>query len=261
MTNGVSTGKPKASAGFVMLPNWVLRDSDLDANELLVYLALFNRIDKRGYAYPGKTLIAKEARMSIPTVKRTLKKLEARRLIEIHHRQLEHGKNNSNMYRVATFEREKPVDNSEGASGQSVHTWGHSDPTLGSHGPDPGVMVIPKEDPVEEDPIEEDSEVGTTSRRAFSFTESSDVATSSQLDYLHDLHIHYANEVPTENTKHQWSEFTTEQATYVINRYLQEIPRYDAYEGPEYGEDTFTKLSAKGQEWAEVGFIPEAKAS
>jgi len=264
VTNGASAGKAKASAGFVLLPNWVLRDSNLDANELLVYLALFNHIDKDGYAHPGKTRIAKEARMSVATVKRTLPKLAERGLISIQHRPLEHGKHDSNRYRVATFERERPVDNSAllaASAVQFVHTPVHSDPTPGSQGADPGVTVSPKEDPLEEDPLEEDSEVGTASRRDFSFSDpSSDKASQGQLDYLKDLHIHYANELPTAVATRQWSELTSGRATHVINEYLKRIPRYDSYEGPEYGDDLYNKLSDKGKEWADTGFIPEMSA-
>ncbi|MBX0299399.1 helix-turn-helix domain-containing protein [Cryobacterium sp. 1639] len=250
-----------ANAGFLIIPNWVIRDSTLDGHELLVYMALFNHVDRKGYAFPGKARIAKEARMSVPTVKRTLKKLEARGLIEIRQRPLEYGKHNSNMYRVATFAREQPVDNSMGATGQSVHTWGHTDPTPGSHRPDPRFTQTPKEDTHEEDTREENSE-GQTSLTAnvFSFPEASDGATTSQLEYLHDLHIHYANEVAPDNTKRQWAALTSEKATEVINSYLKFIPRYDSYEGPEYGDDNYFKLSPAGREYADTGFLPEGRA-
>ena len=62
--------------GFSIIPHWVVRDSDLDAHELLVYLAILNRANKYGIAWPSIATIVKESRTSESTVRRTIKRLE-----------------------------------------------------------------------------------------------------------------------------------------------------------------------------------------
>ena len=66
---------------FQIIPHWIMRDSNLDRNELLVFLALNGRADKHGVAFPSYSTIAHEARLSERTVEGVVKRLIARGLI------------------------------------------------------------------------------------------------------------------------------------------------------------------------------------
>mgnify|MGYP002277408912 CR=1 FL=1 len=88
--------------GFSIIPNWVIRESDLDAHELLTYLALLNRADKAGRTWPAISTIARESRTSESTVRRTLKKLIERGFVEVERRKNAAG-DQSNLYTIRVF--------------------------------------------------------------------------------------------------------------------------------------------------------------
>ncbi|GIG54541.1 helix-turn-helix domain-containing protein [Demequina activiva] len=78
-------------------------ESDLDHHELVVYIALLTHRSDAGEAWPSRTTLARESKVSLDSVKRTLRKLEARGLIEITRRK--NGKQNaSNLYRVDIYD-------------------------------------------------------------------------------------------------------------------------------------------------------------
>ena len=247
-----AAGTPPSEGGFSIIPNWVIRDSDLTAHELLVYIALLNRANSDGLAWPSVPRIARESRTSVTTVKRTIRSLEARQLVSKQVRPRGDGSNDTNVYRVAVFTRTP--------SAVRPKPSGHREPTLRPDRANPGTTVNYKEDPVEEEPSEEDvrSALKRGHANSSSFVDTS--STETQLLYLYDLHIHYNNEVPTKSVKARWAKLDKFEAQALIKRYLQEIPRYDAYEGPEYGEPTYEALSDVGKLWADTGMIPEAAA-
>ena len=226
-----------------------MRESDLTKNELLVYMALLNRADANGDAWPSVPLIAKESRTSPRTVQTTIKLLQRRGLVTKRLRPRGDGTNQSNMYRVAIFKRKQ-------AEGGRNHS------TMGVQGlQPPGAGVAGEEDPVEVNPVEEDMRSALTIGRDFSFVladASSATATAKQLGYISDLHLHYNNRMPSAALRARWAALSGQQATTLIEQYLREVPRYDSYEGPEAGEPTYDALSATGQQWADAYLIPEA---
>ncbi|MBG6237395.1 hypothetical protein IWX78_000338 [Mycetocola sp. CAN_C7] len=256
-----------ANESFTMIPNWVIRDYDFDANELLVYLALLNHRDHTtGTAYPSISTIAKESRTSPRTVRRTLPMLEQRGIIKVTRRPLGNGNNDRNLYSVGTFSRQPPVDNSRRKKGPRFESAsedpippGTVPPPTGSVPPPPGGSVAPKEEPPTSRTNEEDLRSELSSQRAISFDVHSPLATQQQLDYLNDLFIHFSSEIPSEHNVKQWQRMSTGEAAILIDAYHKQMPRYDEYEGPDYGDDAYSALSPKGQEWADTGFIPELR--
>ena len=236
--------------GFSIIPNWVIRDSNLTGNEILVYIALLNRANSKGLAWPATARIAKESRTSLSTVKRTIKSLEGRGLLTKQLRPRGDGSNDSNVYHVAMFERTPPGPNHPFIAGRGVQ----GEPGRGPQGTNPGSSVDRKEDTQEEDPIEEDLRSELLSGRALSFIEIQ--TTNKQVQYLHDLFIHFNNEAPSNNLTSRWEAMSKEEATNLINQYLAQIPRYDEYEGPDSSDPAFEALSETGKQWAETGMIP-----
>lgn len=89
--------------GFSVVPNWVIRDTDLDAYELLVLVALLNRADHAGRCWPGIKLIAKEARCSERKVGQALDSLEKRGLVNRIPQYKDDGSRTANQYVVQPF--------------------------------------------------------------------------------------------------------------------------------------------------------------
>lgn len=253
---------------FTLLPNWVIRDGILDAYEMAVYLVLLSHRDhKTGTAFPGFDKIKKQSRLSRNTVIRTIPKLEARGLITVTRRKRGNGKNDPNLYKVAVFNRNRSVDNLPPKKGprfedDSEDPLGSAPERLPSAPEGPGSSAP---EGLEEEPsLTKTNELNIRSElksgREFSFDVYDDKASQKQLDYLHELFIHFNNETPSEANKSQWASFTVQKAAIVIDGYLSQMARYDAYEGPEEGEDAYKALSPKGQQWADTGFIPDIKA-
>lgn len=93
---------------------------------------------------------------------------------------------------------------------------------------------------------------------SFSFAIPQKQTTSKQLQYLHDLHIHLTGDIVPTPAARQWEQMPTDDATDLIRRYLQRIPRYQEYEGPEYGTPAYDALSDEGKRWADSGMIPDS---
>lgn len=127
------------TTGWTALPTWVLRDSELSANAILVLLALASRVNKAGVCWPKHKTIAAEARRSVPTVKRALAELRDAGLIEWHTLRREDGGDSSNEYRLTL-----------------THPVGHTEPPPSSDRPTPSLSVSDQElEPEELDPTEE----------------------------------------------------------------------------------------------------------
>lgn len=90
----------EADTGYSVVPNWVVRDSDLTKYELLVFIALLNRANSRGEAWPSLATLEREARASRDSVLRALRTLEERGLVDVVKRYRDDGSQTSNLYVV-----------------------------------------------------------------------------------------------------------------------------------------------------------------
>ncbi|WP_144797720.1 helix-turn-helix domain-containing protein [Microbacterium paludicola] len=272
--------------GFVRIPNWLIDDSDLSAHELLVYTVLLRfRDPKTGKCFPGMTTIADRARISRKSVERTIPLLEKRGIVRVERRSTVTD-NKPNMYEVSVA-TEKPesiwassargrrvpkrvrtnVSESVGkgvtfepTDSESVPTDSLSVPTDSESVP-PQTPSLPKKihgrssnEEIHEQAIRSTLQSGPVN---FSFNIETPRATEKQLTYLHDLHIHLTGHIPNTRNTDKWAALTLSEAQQLIGQYLRQIPRYDAYEGPEYGDPAYDALTPIGKQWADSGFIPD----
>lgn len=97
---------PAGATGWVAMPLWVLRETDLPANAVLVLLALLGRTNATGVCWPSHQTIAADAHVSPSTVKRALEALRSAGLVTWTVRQDDASARSSNLYRVHV---ERPV--------------------------------------------------------------------------------------------------------------------------------------------------------
>lgn len=261
---------------FTKVPHWLIRESDLlDGNELLLYLAMLSRADKKGICYPSVSLLAREARMSESTVRRTRKRLVAKGLVTVTRRRIGDSRNDSNLYQVALpkrpavkFTQTDPVDNALPEVQDDVLNGSHGDwggvtvtppPSHGDWGD--GSTVTGEEEPVKEDPLKKTLRL-TQERNQdelFAFEEKPK-ATAKQLDYLNDLHIFLTEHIPDTRSKTKWADLSTAEATGLIDTYWSQIDRgrggmwesaVDEY------HSAFKGLSPMGRRWIANGCMPE----
>lgn len=122
------------SSQFSIVPRFVWQGCQ--PTEVVVYCALAGRVNwETGVCWPSKSTIAKEAGISVSTVGRALKRLEAVGAIQIDRRKTDRGDFTSNLYRLP-FAINRPVDNSAGGGVMG-------DPTWGQRGHEGGVMGDP----------------------------------------------------------------------------------------------------------------------
>ena len=179
--------------GWSAVPNWLIRDSDLGTYELLVFIALLNRADKRGEAWPSLPTLQRDARASKDSVLRALRALEERGLVEVVKRRNEDGSNASNLYRVHPHggsRSQRPPSRSQRPGGSLTATGvvAHSDG--GSRSQRPEVL------PIEVLPIEEDPEKDSSSEVAAA-TPRPDV--ERLLDLLDSLIVENGSKAPKRN--------------------------------------------------------------
>lgn len=255
---------------FVRLPHWIIRDAALDRNELLLYIAMLSRSDKRGICWPSVATLAREARMSESTVRRTRDRLEQRGFVKVTRRRREGRRDQSNLYKVVIPTKAESarhglhgdtlpaVDNPLGSRPMGVTVTGdgcHSD-TL------PPVTVTGEVDTEEVDPgkkIPTPELRAVQARSGFSFAE--DRATPAQLRLIKDLWIHVTAEIPPERHEVAWAEMTQEQTQDYIRRCYRNVQHHDGYEGPEEGTPEYEALSADGKAWADAGMVPDQLAA
>lgn len=98
-------------------------EQDVEPNAKLVLLALANRANhETGICYPGQDLLAHECSMSSRTVRRHLRALEDRGLLQRRARMLPEGRGrSSDEYRLAIYQPDKLASRS-GPTGQIVPT-------------------------------------------------------------------------------------------------------------------------------------------
>ena len=94
------------AGGFTRVPNGLIDESDLTANELLVYIVLLRfRDHKTGLCYPGQKAIADRARLSCKTVQRVIKSLEQLGIVQVERRSTRTDPT-TNRYRVALHDED-----------------------------------------------------------------------------------------------------------------------------------------------------------
>jgi hypothetical protein len=252
---------------FTKVPHWLIREYELlNGNELLLYLAMLSRADRKGICYPSVALLAREARMSESTVRRTRNRLVDKGLVTVTRRTIGDSRNDSNLYRVALpkrslvkFTQETPVDNLTLDEPEQLSNGGHSDwdgvtvtvPPSHSDWGD-GVTVTGEEEPLQEDPIKKTLSV---EHDAFEFTNLG--ITEAQWHLLSDLYIHITGNVAEQRTKNEWHQLTSDAAGELITRFYANVKRNDDYTGPEYGTPAYKALSEEGRKWADAGMVPD----
>lgn len=257
---------------FTKVPHWLIRDSDLDGNELLLYLAMLSRADKKGICYPSVKRLALDARMSESTVRRTRSRLVERGLVTVTRRTIGDSRNDSNLYQVALPKRKPvqfveegssdppdPVDNSDLGAHIDALIGGHRDgggvtvtvPPFHSDRRG-GVTVTGKEEPVKEDPLKK---VVSPQTPAFEFADLG--ITEAQWWLLSDLYIHITGKPATQETKHTWGSLTSDSARDLIGRFYANVGRDDDYTGPEHGTPAYEALTDRGKEWADAAMVPD----
>jgi hypothetical protein len=260
-----------SAPGFTKIPHWLIRDSDLDHNELVVYIVLLDHRDHlTGIATPSIAQIADEARVSTDTVRRTIRKLVARGLVTMSARRVGNGWR-SNEFVVAVPsdtppsawrergaripkrpQRTKVSENPQDTSSERVPTSSERVPDTSS------------EQPLVETPLVDTGVVDSESHAlasespeppsSFSFAVYEQHATTDQVNYLNDLHIHLHGMIPDEECIAKWRALTVLRASALINRYLAAMGR--GLEYADVSEEAHDALSEVGKAWEEAQMVP-----
>jgi hypothetical protein len=245
-----------------MMPNWLIRDSALTANEFLVYQALLSRADKSRRAWPSKSLLASDSRLSEATVKRTIPRLVSRGLITTVVRPRGDGTNMSNLYHVTVLPNVAPKPGSRFAyllrpvrTGEGVTV----NPPGGQADPGVGFTMSREEHPVEEHQEEENmrSELPFRPDDMYAKDAPADFATPAQVSYLRDLYIQHHRLIPSSAIEEELTALEPDHASRLISTYLKAIKgRGGMYDGVEEGTPEYDALSPQGQAWADEGMLP-----
>lgn len=271
-----------ATDGFVRLPFWFMEHVDLPLHEYVLYIALLRfRNPKTGKCWPGMTTLADVARISVPTVKRTIPKLEARGLVEVK-REKVGNRNLPNIYTVKVPDKQQPEHVWESsAKGRRIPKRPRVSQT-----PPPevvaggGVSQIPPgvsqtlgvvsggpSKKINVKKINEEAVTPTFSESGYASSFSSDIqgeplATEKQVAYLKDLAIHIGYEtgggIPNDLQLQRWRKLTRAEADRQIYRYKKALGRPDDLYYPQAGDPEYDALSTAGQEFAESAGDPES---
>lgn len=253
---------------FTKLPHWVIRESDLTGNELLLYIAMLSRANRKGICFPSVSLLAKEARMSESTVRRTRASLVNKGLVTVTRRVIGDSRNDTNLYQVALPKKAvkfvdglsatEPVDNSSSDEFPADENGGHSDGGTSTVKPPPfqgdwsdGFTLTGEEEQVQVDPLKKTLSVSSD---AFEFTDLG--ITDAQKSLLSDLYIHITGKTVPPRTREEWASLTSDAARDLIGRFYENVGRDQDYNGPEYGTPAYRELSSRGKEWADGGMVP-----
>lgn len=248
-----------------MIPNWVIRDSVLTGNEVLVLMALWSRANKHREAWPSRRQLATDSHMSEATVKRTVSMLQDRGLTTIQVRPRGDGTNLSNLYAVPLLPWQRPQPGQPYAhlvrtvvklQGEGVTV----NPPGGQADPVEGVTVTWEEDPCEENPGEENVRPKLPFGREQDIYESNAPevkATPDQVSLIRDLYIHHHNLIPDSRDMDKIRALSLERAAETIGAYYRVVGRNGGYEGPEEGTPEYDALSDTGKTLADNGMVPD----
>src|SRR5690625_3313251 len=121
-----------SNSGWTRFPNYILKHEELHPMAKLVYACLTSYAGPKREIRPSYERIAKDVNTSSATVKRMLMLLRSHGLIEWDTRK-GGARNESNLYRLLPL----PSDPSGHSDLMEGRPSGHTDPTIGSHRPDP----------------------------------------------------------------------------------------------------------------------------
>jgi DNA-binding transcriptional MocR family regulator len=189
----------KQAEGFAIIPNWVVRETNLSAYALLVYLALTGRANADGECWPSLKTIAKESRCSVSTARRAIQELVGLGVVSIRsRRRASDGAQTSNVYKVNIGHHPRtPVSDSKGP--RFVET------------------------PQEEDTREED-ENKMLKPTLWSGRHSDDsFASDAQIAFLRDCHILLHDEVPDRTEMREYEQMSSALAHENIRQFWSEI--------------------------------------
>jgi biotin operon repressor len=82
------------AAGFTMIPNLVFNRTDLSSNAKLTYMGFLFHSWQKGSCFPGQQRLAEELGLSIATIRRATRELQARGLLRVTQR----GQGKTNIY-------------------------------------------------------------------------------------------------------------------------------------------------------------------
>lgn len=80
--------------GYVIAPNKVIRDKNISATALRLYLLLLSRLFQKNFCFPGRELLATELSLSARQVDRYILELKKAKYVEVKRR----GQGKTNVY-------------------------------------------------------------------------------------------------------------------------------------------------------------------
>lgn len=215
--------------------------------------------------------IGREARVSRDTVKRSLRSLEARGLIEIERRRVG-TKNLPNLYTLHVERARVGADSTHPEHRRTASKVGaHSTQVGAQSAQGVGAESTPNDSPYNETP-ERDSRVHRDAKHdeADDVIDTDDIdcgdassgspgRTDAQVSLLSDLHILAKGWVPASFWFDWVRSLTNDEFTKSKNGYLHELDeggRGKDRDWPEQGDGAYEHLTARGKHWADVGCIP-----
>jgi hypothetical protein len=100
---GESADNGEGPTGWAAVPNWVVRDPDIDRTTKMVYLVLSSHAGARKVCWPSQTTIAETIGVSTRTVKRALSDLRTMGLLTVKVRRTPHGRRNDYHLHIHPF--------------------------------------------------------------------------------------------------------------------------------------------------------------
>lgn len=184
--------------GFAIIPNWVIRETNLSAYALLVYLVLTSRTNSNGECWPSLRTIDKESRCSVSSARRAINELVSAGVLTVTRRRRESdGAQTSNIYKVLIGHSKAPV------SGRT------------------GPMFV--ENSQEEEPSQEDSNTELKPTLASGRHSSSSTASKAQITFLADCFVLLHQAKPERYDYGRWELLTSAEAHEEIRSYWAEI--------------------------------------
>ena len=131
------------NGGWSAIPHWIIRDTDISAYALLVYMSLSSHVG-RGGIWPSMRTVAKESRCSETQVRRALRELVDEGLIAVVPRTDGNGGSLSNSYVLLPQGGATQAPPPASQAGRGCLT-----------GREGGACEAPEEEPIEEEPVKE----------------------------------------------------------------------------------------------------------
>ena len=277
--------------GFIKIPDWAARGV-LHPREFAVYAALLSRADARtGECYPSYETISRESGVTRRQVPFALAELVDETLLRARHgrsvnrytvRRFADDRPEGYRSRFESGLRLAVRGKSDSVTVRETHSQMERDDLTvrethsaqcATRTPDSARDAL-EPDPVEPDPVEP-----SRVHRDATHDEADDLVdvtaidiggapsvgvvenrrTSKQVSFLSDLHILAKGWAPDARWVEWASNLTNDEFTVIKDGYLRDLDergRGDATDWPVPGDGVFEHLSARGQQWADVGCLP-----